>query len=122
MSFGRPPSFGSLTGVTLSPPEFGSFPIDHDGECKDAMKAYMTCLKSNRMDNGQCRALSKQYLECRMAKGLMEKHDLGNLGFRDIVSEEQQQQQQAPRSGSNHASSARAPPESLSPSSNRRLV
>ncbi|CAD6893355.1 unnamed protein product [Tilletia controversa] len=85
MSFGRPPSFGSLTNVTLAPPEYGSFPIDHDGECKDAMKAYMACLKANRMDNGQCRSLSKQYLECRMAKGLMEKHDLGDLGYRDIV-------------------------------------
>ncbi|KAK0536287.1 Cytochrome c oxidase assembly protein cox19 [Tilletia horrida] len=115
MSFGRPPSFGSLTNVTLAPPEYGSFPIDHDGECKDAMKQYMACLKAHKNDNGQCRALSKQYLECRMAKGLMEKHDLGDLGFKDIVAQS--------------AAPASPPPSSSSPSTspsssaqNQRMV
>ncbi|KAE8232069.1 hypothetical protein CF326_g2900 [Tilletia indica] len=119
MSFGRPPSFGSLTNVSLPPPEFGSFPIDHDGECKDAMKAYMACLKANRMDNGQCRALSKQYLECRMAKGLMEKHDLGDLGFKDIMADS------SPSSSSPSSSSSapNVPPSSTAPSpKQQRLV
>ncbi|KDN46280.1 hypothetical protein K437DRAFT_246597 [Tilletiaria anomala UBC 951] len=78
MSFGRPPGFSAFT---VSPPDRGSFPLDHDGECKEAMKAYMSCMKANANHNGKCRVLSKQYLQCRMDHGLMEKDDMKNLGY-----------------------------------------
>ena len=89
MSFGRPPTIGDT--FKLTPPQRGSFPLDHDGqcdylcgverlsrlidpqlchtgECKEVMKAYLKCLKENASNNGKCRALSKDYLECRMSK------------------------------------------------------
>ncbi|KAF9930064.1 Cytochrome c oxidase assembly protein cox19 [Linnemannia zychae] len=80
MSFGRPPSF---TTFSAPPPDRGSFPLDHDGECTVFMKEYLNCLKENQNNNGKCRHLSKQYLTCRMEKGLMGVDDFKNLGFRD---------------------------------------
>ena len=67
--------------VKVRPPERGIFPLDHDGECKDAMKAYLQCLKENKQDNYACKELSKSYLQCRMDKELMAKEDLKDLGF-----------------------------------------
>ncbi|WFC99474.1 Cytochrome c oxidase assembly protein cox19 [Malassezia yamatoensis] len=82
MSFGRPPTFGMFQ---VSPPERGSFPLDHYGDCKEAMKEYMKCLKENKNNNGACRHLSKKYLECRMDNDLMERDDMNHLGFADIT-------------------------------------
>ncbi|KAL1924553.1 uncharacterized protein VTP21DRAFT_4207 [Calcarisporiella thermophila] len=79
MSFGRPPSTGG--SFTPAPPDRGSFPLDHDGECKELVKKYLLCLRQNKNDNGVCRELSRAYLECRMERGLMEKDDWVNLGF-----------------------------------------
>ncbi|KAG0028459.1 Cytochrome c oxidase assembly protein cox19, partial [Podila clonocystis] len=84
MSFGRPPSF---TTFSAAPPDRGSFPLDHDGECSTFMKEYLTCLKENANNNGKCRHLSKQYLSCRMEKGLMGNDSFKNLGFHDDDSE-----------------------------------
>ncbi|PWN21769.1 hypothetical protein BCV69DRAFT_232567, partial [Microstroma glucosiphilum] len=78
MSFGRPPGF---TTFSVTPPDRGSFPLDHEGECTSVMREYMTCLKQNKQDNGKCRHLSRRYLECRMEKGLMERDEMSNLGF-----------------------------------------
>ncbi|PWN36723.1 uncharacterized protein FA14DRAFT_128959, partial [Meira miltonrushii] len=78
MSFGRPPTYSSFS---VTPPDRGSFPLDHDGECTKVMKEYMTCMRQNKMDNGKCRHLSKSYLQCRMENGLMEKDEMSNLGF-----------------------------------------
>lgn len=64
------------------PPDKGSFPLDHDGECKDIQLEYMKCLKDNQHDNMSCRYLSKDYMQCRMDKGLMEKQTMEHLGFR----------------------------------------
>ncbi|KAF9360994.1 Cytochrome c oxidase assembly protein cox19 [Mortierella sp. AD094] len=80
MSFGRPPSF---TTFSAAPPDRGSFPLDHDGECSIFMKDYLACLKANQSNNGKCRDLSKRYLNCRMEKGLMGRDDFKNLGFQD---------------------------------------
>eukprot|EP00427_Karlodinium_veneficum_P032590 CAMPEP_0169194718 /NCGR_PEP_ID=MMETSP1016-20121227/6840_1 /TAXON_ID=342587 /ORGANISM="Karlodinium micrum, Strain CCMP2283" /LENGTH=120 /DNA_ID=CAMNT_0009271229 /DNA_START=68 /DNA_END=427 /DNA_ORIENTATION=+ len=63
------------------PPDKGSFPIDHFGECTNLKSEYMKCLKENQFDNMSCRYLSKQYLECRMDKDLMSKEPMHNLGF-----------------------------------------
>lgn len=65
MSFGRPPGF---TTFSVTPPDRGSFPLDHEGECTSIMREYMQCLKSNAKESGKCRHLSRSYLECRMDK------------------------------------------------------
>ncbi|PFH50521.1 hypothetical protein AMATHDRAFT_3906 [Amanita thiersii Skay4041] len=98
MSFGRPPSIN--VGFKPAPPDRGSFPLDHFGECKDKMKLYMDCLRQNSSTSTPCRALSKDYLECRMQKygmstfcdswftllfrGLMERDDWKNLGLANV--------------------------------------
>ncbi|PPQ62784.1 hypothetical protein CVT24_000478 [Panaeolus cyanescens] len=82
MSFGRPPSIN--IGFKPNPPDRGSFPLDHYGECKEMMQAYMSCLKENGSESTPCRLLSKNYLDCRMQKGLMERDDWKNLGLADV--------------------------------------
>ncbi|KAG1755045.1 uncharacterized protein EDB91DRAFT_1042938 [Suillus paluster] len=82
MSFGRPPSIN--VGFKTSPPDRGSFPLDHDGECKEQMMQYMNCLRKNSSESTPCRVMSKQYLDCRMNKGLMEHDDWKNLGLANL--------------------------------------
>ncbi|KAF9650751.1 hypothetical protein BDM02DRAFT_3111801 [Thelephora ganbajun] len=83
MSFGRPPSLSS-TGFTATPPDRGSFPLDHYGECKEYMIRYLGCLKTNGSASTPCRALGKDYLDCRMNRGLMERDDWKNLGMGNL--------------------------------------
>ncbi|CAG8672947.1 4119_t:CDS:2 [Scutellospora calospora] len=80
MSFGRPPNIATFNST---PPDRGSFPLDHEGECKQLVKDYLQCLKDNLGNNGICRHLSKAYLKCRMDKGLMVPDEMKNLGFHD---------------------------------------
>lgn len=75
-----------------TPPEKGSFPLDHKSECKTHMKRFLECLKEHSNAHHQCKQLSKQYLECRMNKGLMAKEDLNQLGFQHEVSFDTDQQ------------------------------
>ncbi|KAJ7596633.1 hypothetical protein C8J56DRAFT_917922 [Mycena floridula] len=86
MSFGRPPSIN--LGFKPTPPERGSFPLDHYAECKDKMTMYMTCLRKNQSCSTPCRDLSKDYLNCRMNKGLMERDDWKNLGLGEVKSKD----------------------------------
>ncbi|GAA5878468.1 hypothetical protein JCM3774_006409 [Rhodotorula dairenensis] len=81
MSFGRP----SNTSLSLggAPPQKGSFPLDHEGECKDYMVRYLKCMKQNKQTSTDCRHLSKEYLACRMDKGLMERTEWDALGFQE---------------------------------------
>ncbi|KAF9786009.1 hypothetical protein BJ322DRAFT_1004418 [Thelephora terrestris] len=83
MSFGRPPSLSS-SGFTATPPDRGSFPLDHYGECKGYMIRYLECLKTNGSTSTPCRVLSKDYLDCRMNRGLMERDDWKNLGMGNL--------------------------------------
>ncbi|KIY67613.1 hypothetical protein CYLTODRAFT_352886 [Cylindrobasidium torrendii FP15055 ss-10] len=92
MSFGRPPSIN--LGFKPNPPQRGSFPLDHYGECKEQMALYMNCLKSNQSNSTPCRDMSREYLNCRMNKGLMERDEWKNLGLpnpaaKDDTSKEQ---------------------------------
>ena len=71
-----------------SPPARGSFPLDHGGECKAAMAAYLACMRAQEAGaqreaaaHAGCKALSKDYLQCRMQRGLMAPEDLDSLGF-----------------------------------------
>jgi len=75
-------------------PVKGSFPLDHEGECKKFMLRYMICLRENGNQNSECRSLSKDYLDCRMEKQLMLKEDWDKLGFADIVSKQKEEEQQ----------------------------
>ncbi|KAF8078315.1 hypothetical protein FPV67DRAFT_1663067 [Lyophyllum atratum] len=87
MSFGRPPSIN--VGFKTSPPDRGSFPLDHYGECKDRMTLYMNCLRQNESTSTLCRELSKNYLDCRMQKGLMERDEWKNLGMANLDKKEE---------------------------------
>ena len=68
--------------MTIDRPERGSFPLDHDAECKHLISSYLRCLRNQRGKNDEdCRELAKGYLGCRMEKGLMAKDEWKNLGF-----------------------------------------
>jgi cytochrome c oxidase assembly protein subunit 19 len=65
----------------VRPPQRGIFPLDHMAECTDRMQAYLECLQTNKDVHHLCRDLSRQYLECRMERGLMSKENLDHLGY-----------------------------------------
>ncbi|CAL6287163.1 unnamed protein product [Bathycoccus prasinos] len=62
-------------------PEKGAFPLDHFGECATFKETYLKCLQKQKSDANKCKMESKSYLECRMAKELMAKQPLSELGF-----------------------------------------
>ncbi|CAL6285700.1 unnamed protein product [Bathycoccus prasinos] len=62
-------------------PEKGAFPLDHFGECATFKETYLKCLQKQKSDANKCTMESKSYLECRMAKELMAKQPLSELGF-----------------------------------------
>lgn len=63
------------------PPEKGSFPLDHDGLCRDLMVKYMRCLAENKNVSSNCKGISKDYLACRMDNNLMAREEWSQLGF-----------------------------------------
>ena len=98
--------------VPPRPPEKGSFPLDHDAECKIAMQRYMKCVQTNKGEPGKCRDETKDYLQCRMdrsvfygfshinfnCRGLMAPEEWKNLGFGEeqnnpVVVENQQKKE-----------------------------
>ena len=85
-------TFGQKTFSPVAPIK-GSFPLDHDGECKVFMLKYMICLRENGNNNTNCRTQSKDYLDCRMEKQLMAKEDWRKLGFGDLVSDQPQKKE-----------------------------
>lgn len=70
-------------GLPPKPPDKGSFPLDHYGECSDAKRTYVQCLREHGMQaqSEDCRSLSAAYLKCRMDRDLMAKEELDRLGF-----------------------------------------
>lgn len=64
-----------------SAPDKGSFPLDHEGECKTFMLKYMSCLQEHRDNNTLCREEAKSYLGCRMENNLMAKEEWTKLGY-----------------------------------------
>ncbi|XP_043485605.1 cytochrome c oxidase assembly protein COX19 isoform X1 [Polistes fuscatus] len=72
---------------TPVPPEKGSFPLDHEGFCKQVMVNYLRCLLEHNNQNTMCRHIAKDYLGCRMDKDLMAREDWSKLGFTDEVKE-----------------------------------
>lgn len=68
--------------LTFYSPERGSFPLDHDAECKHLIASYLKCLKSNRgVNQDECRLLARGYLSCRMDRNLMARDEWRNLGL-----------------------------------------
>jgi hypothetical protein len=45
------------------------------------MTRYLGCMRSARGDNPRCRDDARAYLECRMARNLMARDEMRNLGF-----------------------------------------
>ncbi|EME50348.1 hypothetical protein DOTSEDRAFT_121214 [Dothistroma septosporum NZE10] len=81
-TFGSPGGRNAFSKPT--PPERGSFPLDHDAECQPIMKDYLKCLRSHRgVNEDACRQLSKNYLQCRMERNLMAPDSMKNLGFQE---------------------------------------
>lgn len=64
-----------------TPPDKGSFPLDHEGICKKLMIKYMSCLQLNDNNNRACRKESQEYLACRMENNLMAQEEWSKLGF-----------------------------------------
>ncbi|XP_012251487.1 cytochrome c oxidase assembly protein COX19 [Athalia rosae] len=75
-------TFGQKS-FTPTAPEKGSFPLDHEGQCKRVMISYMKCLRENKGINTMCRDVAKEYLTCRMDNDLMAKEEWSKLGFGD---------------------------------------
>ncbi|WWD21622.1 hypothetical protein CI109_106108 [Kwoniella shandongensis] len=109
-SFGAP---GFALSNKVAPPQRGSFPLDHDGECKAFMLAYLKCLKIHGSNNGECRLESKRYLECRMDNGLMTRDDMANLGLGDVVDPESSSTKTASSTPNSTTQSSTPPTEEL---------
>eukprot|EP01065_Artemidia_motanka_P024199 TRINITY_DN28839_c0_g2_i1.p3 TRINITY_DN28839_c0_g2~~TRINITY_DN28839_c0_g2_i1.p3 ORF type:complete len:148 (+),score=24.68 TRINITY_DN28839_c0_g2_i1:43-444(+) len=62
----RPP-----TRQQIRPPDLGSFPLDHLSECRDRIEAYYVCLGEHNNLAPKCREEAREYLQCRMDRGLM---------------------------------------------------
>lgn len=62
-------------------PEKGSFPLDHEGLCKQFMLKYLICLKQKEQENTQCRVEAKAYFDCRMRNKLMVEEEWSKLGY-----------------------------------------
>ena len=72
---------GAKRAGPAKPPEKGSFPLDHGGECKGHATTFMACLTSHGSRHAPCKNLAKVYFQCRMDRGLMAKEDLSTMGF-----------------------------------------
>lgn len=59
---------GGVKQFKPTPPDKGSFPLDHEGDCTKSMDAFLACLKRNKNNGRECRAEQKTYLQCRMDK------------------------------------------------------
>jgi len=75
--------FGASRTKSLqpTPPEKGSFPLDHEGRCKNEVYSYIRCLKMTKNDAKECSIFQQSYLKCRMENSLMAQEDFETLGF-----------------------------------------
>ena len=72
-----------LSGASIppKPPAKGSFPLDHLSECRKFAIAYEKCLGMNRKHTSECRREAREYLQCRMERGLMAPEEWSKLGL-----------------------------------------
>ncbi|KAF0852717.1 mitochondrial CIV assembly protein Cox19 [Andalucia godoyi] len=77
-------NFGDrISIVPPRPPEKGSFPLDHLGECKVLVDRVLACMRKHEQQSRFCRLEFRDYLQCRMDKGLMQKEDFSKLDLDD---------------------------------------
>ncbi|EDO07225.1 Cytochrome c oxidase assembly protein COX19 domain protein [Babesia bovis T2Bo] len=69
--------------LTAIPPDRGSFPLDHEGLCKDVSERYLRCVKQLRGNAFDCRSLAAEYMKCRIENNLLVEEPLSNFGFRE---------------------------------------
>ena len=62
--------------------------MDREGECKKFYAKYMLCLMENKNNASECKNESKDYLGCRMDKGLMARESWSRLGYADTEDKE----------------------------------
>lgn len=78
----------NLSGGVATPtaPAKGSFPLDHLNECREFARAYRQCLQIQGGKTRGCRREAREYLLCRMERGLMAEDEWDVLGLsRDSV-------------------------------------
>ena len=62
-------------------PELGAFPLDHLRECRPEIQRYFKCLEAAEFLAPKCRDEVREYLHCRMGKGLMITQDISKFGL-----------------------------------------
>lgn len=73
---------GVTKRVKPIPPDRGSFPLDHEGVCKEDSKNYLDCIRVHNGNSSNCTKLASVYLKCRIDNGLLAEESLTNFGFR----------------------------------------
>eukprot|EP00755_Sulcionema_specki_P015668 Sspe_Gene.60045::Locus_33034_Transcript_3_3_Confidence_0.375_Length_6303::g.60045::m.60045/K18183/COX19; cytochrome c oxidase assembly protein subunit 19 len=58
-------------GPRAKAPEKGSFPLDHLNECRPTIEEYYRCMEKHQNLAPKCREEAREYLQCRMQRGLM---------------------------------------------------
>mmetsp|Transcript_8983 Transcript_8983/g.15417 ORF Transcript_8983/g.15417 Transcript_8983/m.15417 type:complete len:121 (+) Transcript_8983:66-428(+) len=76
---------GTAARVNALPPEKGSFPLDHFGECRGAMREFLQCMQEHNNLESECRDKAKSYFKCRMELGLMAQQPFEDLGFTETA-------------------------------------
>eukprot|EP01017_Pseudomicrothorax_dubius_P028018 TRINITY_DN3296_c0_g1_i1.p1 TRINITY_DN3296_c0_g1~~TRINITY_DN3296_c0_g1_i1.p1 ORF type:complete len:126 (+),score=27.18 TRINITY_DN3296_c0_g1_i1:174-551(+) len=79
--------------ISSKAPDKGSFPLDHFHECEQEAKKYNECVAKHQLMPKRCRQFQREYLECRMNKGLMDRESFERLGFTEEVSWETEEQE-----------------------------
>lgn len=74
-------STSNNTRVTPRAPDLGSFPLDHFRECVKEIESYYVCLKTNNYLAPLCRDQTRDYLQCRMDRGLMTPTEIAGFGI-----------------------------------------
>lgn len=74
---------GTAARLTVTPPDRGSFPLDHEGLCKELSEKYVKCIGNLKGNALECRHLAAQYMHCRIDNKLLAEEPLTNFGFRE---------------------------------------
>lgn len=64
-----------------TPPDKGSFPLDHKGRCRELVDSYLHCLSEKQHTHNNCKSITQQYLLCRMSNNLMANESLDKYGL-----------------------------------------
>lgn len=51
---------------SITPPDKGSFPLDHFKECEPLVHKYIKCVNKHQMMPKRCQQIQMDYLDCRM--------------------------------------------------------